>query len=77
MDEPEDRKIYMERWKSVKDAPVFQKNDKKGFSQNRFTKDDFKPIVERTSPTVIHNVYNHIKSMINRTKEREEDFYDR
>lgn len=77
MEDPENRKIYMDRWKSVKDAPVFQKNDKKGFSQNRFIKEDFKPIVERTSPTIIHNVYNHIKSTINRTKEREEDFYDR
>ena len=34
MESEVDRKIYFERWQSVKNAKVFEKNDKKGFAKN-------------------------------------------
>ena len=53
MDDEQDRKIYMNRWESVKDAKVFARNDRKGFAQNRFKKEEITQVVERTSPDVI------------------------
>ena len=47
MDSDEDKKIYLDRWESVKDSKVFKKNYRKGFSQNRFTREQFKNIAMR------------------------------
>ena len=70
MENEEDRKIYMDRWESVKDASVFQKNHKKGFAQNRFTREQFKHIAERTPPYMIHSAFSYIKGLL--TKDRGE-----
>lgn len=68
MEDSNDRQIYMDRWQSVKDSKVFEKNSQKGFSQNRFKRDEFKKIAERTSGTRVKNAYNYIKEMLNKTK---------
>lgn len=68
MEDSNDRQIYMDRWQSVKDSKVFEKNSQKGFSQNRFKRDEFKKIAERTSGSRVKNAYNYIKEMLNKTK---------
>ena len=67
---PEDRKIYMDRWESVKDAKVFAKNDRKGFSQNRFQRDEFKQIANRTPGSIVKSAYNQIKESLTNTKDK-------
>lgn len=68
MENPEDKKIYMERWESVKDAKVFSKNENKGFAKDRFKKEQFKNIAERTPAEAVKQTYAHIKELINREK---------
>lgn len=68
MEDSNDRQIYMDRWQSVKDSKVFEKNSQKGFSQNRFKRDEFNKIAERTSGYRVKNAYNYIKEMLNKTK---------
>ena len=68
IENPEDRKIYIERWNSVKNAPVFQKNYKKGFSKDRFKREEFKNIASRTPSNSIHLVYSYLKNSVERNK---------
>ena len=68
IEEPEDRQIYFERWESVKDNEIFQKN--RGFSQNRFKKEDFETIAKRTSALRVKQTYSKLKQMIGNTKEK-------
>ena len=70
MESPEDRKIYMDRWESVKDAQVFQKNDRKGFAQDRFKREQFKQIAIRTPSDIVHSTYAHIKEMMSRINDK-------
>lgn len=77
MESPEDRKIYMDRWESVKDAPVFQRNDKKGFAQNRFKREQFRQIAMRTPADLVHSIYNEFKEMMILTNNKGEFGYDR
>ena len=74
MEKPEDRKIYMDRWESVKQAQVFQENDRKGFAQNRFKREQFRQIAMRTPADRVHSAYNRIKKM---TKDKGAIAYDR
>lgn len=64
MENSEDRQIYMNRWESVKQAQVFEKNHKKGFAQNRFKRDQFKKIAMRTPGTIVHSTYSYIKKQM-------------
>ena len=68
MENPEDQKIYMERWESVKDAKVFSKNENKGFAKDRFKREQFKNIAERTPPNLVKQAYAYIKEVRNREK---------
>lgn len=68
MENPEDKKIYMERWESVKDAKVFSKNEKKGFAKERFKREQFKNIADRTPGEMVKQTYAHIKEIMNREK---------
>lgn len=77
MENPEDRQIYMERWESVKQAKVFQNNDKKGFAQGRFKKEQFKEIAARTPAARVRSAFNHIKEIMTRTNDKEAIAYDR
>ena len=76
IDEPEDRKIYVDRWKSVKNAQVFQENDRKGFAQNRFKREQFKQIADRTPVDRVHLVYTKIKEMMIKTNDKGEVSYE-
>ena len=71
MESEGDRKIYFERWQSVKNAKVFEKNDKKGFAKNRFTKEDYKEVEEKTSVTEMKKVYEKLKQLV-KHKEKDE-----
>lgn len=75
MEDENDRKIYMERWQSVKDAKIFEKNYKKGFAQNRFKREELKKIAERTPSSMIKKVYTYIKQITE--KEKGDISYDR
>lgn len=78
MESQEDRKIYMDRWESVRQAQVFQKNDRKGFAQNRFKREQFRQIAMRTPADIVRNAYNNIKERLSRTKDKGElTTYDR
>lgn len=70
IDNEEDRQIYMDRWESVKDAPVFQNNYRKGFSQNRFKREEFKKIAMKTPATRVKMAYSKIKEFITRTNDK-------
>lgn len=63
MDSAEDKKIYLDRWKSVKDAKVFSKNSKKGFATT-FKREEFKNIATRTRKSKIREVFNKIKDFV-------------
>lgn len=72
IDNEEDKQIYMDRWESVNKANVFNKNYKKGFAQNRFKREQFKNITERTLGKDVHNVFLKIKNNLVKTKEEGE-----
>lgn len=76
MDSQEDRKIYMDRWESVKDSPVFTKNGAKNFANNTFIKDDFQLFAERTPTNKVQNAMNFIKNLKEKTvtKNMEESY---
>ena len=73
----EDRKIYMDRWESVKDAEVFRNNSKKGFSQNRFTREQFASIALRTPLDRVSTAYAKMKEMIAPRKDKGDFAYER
>lgn len=72
MENPENRQIYMDRWKSVKNAKVFQKNDRKGFAQNRFKREQFRQIAIRTPADIIHSARSYIKNILGKTNDKGE-----
>lgn len=67
MQDEEDKKIYMERWESVKDDKVYEKNYKKGFAQKRFTREQLKKIEERTDKVLIKQAYEYIRQILEKT----------
>lgn len=77
MEQPQDRQIYMDRWKSVKDSKVFAKNSQKGFSQNRFKREQLKKIATRTPADRVKNAFSRIKEMMSRTNDKGDLAYDR
>ena len=78
MEEPKDKEIFMERWKSVKDASVFKNNQKKGFAQNRFKREQFKNIADRVPERNMIEAKDNIKSLTTKNNYKEEqDEYDR
>jgi len=77
MQHPQDRQIYMDRWQSVKDSPVFAKNSQKGFAKNRFKREQFKEIAERTPANRIKTAYSKIKEMMEKTNEKGDLAYGR
>lgn len=70
MENENDKKIYMERYQSVKDAKVFFNNHKKGFAKDRFTKEQFVEIAKRTPVDRIKATYNYIKNNLSNIKHR-------
>lgn len=77
MENSEDRQIYMNRWESVKQSPVFQNNDKKGFAQKRFKREQFRNIAVRTPADRIKKTYSRIKEIMQKTNEKGTFIYDR
>ena len=77
MENPDDRKIFMDRWESVKDASIFKKNDKKDFAPNRFTKNQLKHIAVRTPYKALHQTFLNIKQMVERANEKGDSSYER
>ncbi len=78
MSSQDERQIFMERFESVKDAPVFADNAKKGFAHGRFKRKEFKAITERTPAVQVKEAFAHIKQSLSRTPPvKEGDSYDR
>lgn len=71
-DEEEDKKIYMERWETVKDEPVFSKNAKKGFAKGKFNRQDYKQVCDKVPITKLNQAKQYIQGILknlNRGKE--------
>lgn len=77
MEDTRDRQIYMDRWQSVKNSKVFAKNNQKGFAQDRFQREQFRNIAERTPVDRIKMAYSHIKEIMTKTSEKGDYAYDR
>lgn len=69
IDSDEDKKIYLDRWESVKDAKVFSKNARKGFATT-FKREEFKDIATRTKGSKIRATFNKIKYFVYTKDER-------
>ena len=69
IDSDEDKKIYLDRWESVKDAKVFSKNARKGFATT-FKREEFKDIATRTKGSKIRATFNKIKDFVYTKDER-------
>lgn len=61
-DNNDDRKIYIDRWASVKDAKIFKNPDQKGFAPNVFTRQSFKNIAQRTPYSRINQAMDFVTS---------------
>ena len=72
MDSEEDKKIYMDRWESVKDSEIFKDATKRRIFPETFKKDDFKDLSRKVARGRITQVYNIIKDVLTNTKERGE-----
>lgn len=71
-DEEQDRNIYRKRWQSVKDAPVFEQNSKKGFAKGKFNKQDYAETCDRVPVTKLNEAKQYIQEVLknlNRGKE--------
>lgn len=77
MESPDDREIYMDRWKSVKDAKVFARNEQKGFAQGRFKREQFTRIAQRTPGILVKQMYGQINQILSKTKEEGDKENDR
>lgn len=77
MQNSKDKQIYMDRWQSVKDSQVFEKNSKKGFSQQRFNREQFRTIAQRTPANRIKHTYSSLKRIMLKTNEKGDISYDR
>lgn len=71
MNSDKDRKIYLHRWESVKDAKVFSKNGKKGFATT-FKREEFKDIATKIKGSKIRTTFNKIKDFVYTKDERGE-----
>lgn len=70
-DKKEDKDIYKDRWESVKDAPVFSKNAKKGFA-DRFQRNDIQIVTEKSRFSKLQEAMISIKDKVkakNKTKD--------
>lgn len=72
MDSEEDKKIYMDRWESVKDSEIFKDANKRRIFPETFKKDDFKDLSRKVARGRITQVYNMIKDVLTNTKEKGE-----
>lgn len=75
MEKDEDKKIYLNRWESVKDATVYSKNSKKGFATT-FKREEFTEIANRTLGSKTREAFNKIKQFIRTKDERGEKIED-
>ena len=60
----QDRNIYKQRWISVKAAEIFRDNSKKEFAPNRFQREEFKQMAQRTPLQKVKEALNQIKEML-------------
>ena len=68
MDEPQDRQVYMNRWRSVKDNPVFEASDgSKKFASGTFNRDGYREVANRTPVQSLKAAFGQITSLINGT----------
>lgn len=71
-DDEDDKRIYRERWESVKDAPIFSKNSKKGFAKEKFNRQDYEETCSKVSVTKLNEAKQYIQDVLknlNRGKE--------
>lgn len=54
-----------------------KKNERKGFAQNRFKRDQFRKVAERTPTALVQLAYSNIKRMKSRIINKGEVEYDK
>ena len=81
MEREEDKKIYKERWESVKDAPVFKSKGSKNFAKDTFKRDDYNEIAEevpgydvKKAFSIINQMKQRIMGNVSKNKEEEIGF---
>ena len=74
MDEQEDRDVYKRRWLSVKDHPIYNKNN--NFAKGTFKKTDFAEVALDVKRSSMQNVFDYIAGIKNRVlgKEDKEEY---
>lgn len=70
MDDPEDRQVYMDRWESVKDAPVFSAKGSRLFAKGTFQKEDIQEVAEHTPGEAVKGALGFIKNLKERITNR-------
>lgn len=63
-DHEEDKRIYKSRWASVKDAPIFAENAKRGFAKNRFVRNDMKQVAEKMPFSKLQDAMMYMKQKV-------------
>ena len=53
MQNEQDKSIYIQRWISVHNDPVFDRNEHKGFAKNRFKREYFKKVAYTTPISLV------------------------
>ena len=67
MDDEQDRQIYMDRWESVKDAPVFSESKgAKQFETGTFNRETFKTNADRTPATKVKEAFTFMSTLKDR-----------
>lgn len=73
-DNEDDRRIYRERWESVKDAHIFERNQEQ-FAKT-FKREDFKQIAQRTPMTRVKEAFDKIKEAVQQKEVKERETND-
>lgn len=63
MQNEQDKSIYMQRWVSVHNDPVFDRNEHKGFAKNRFKREDFKKVAYTTPISLVKQALKKINEL--------------
>lgn len=74
MDNEQDRQVYMDRWESVKDAPIF--SESKGarrFAKGTFVREDYKESADITPVTKLREAFDFISNLRNRVFNRQKE----
>lgn len=68
-DNDNDKQIYIKRYESVRNSKIFKNTEKKGFAQNKFTREDMKDIADKVPIRLVNRAIDFITNSRNLIKE--------